>query len=272
MKFTIVTACLNAGRYLREALRSVAEQKGVEVEHLVCDGGSTDDTLAILREFPHAELISSSDRGMSDAINRGFDRATGDWVMWLNADDRLKPGALAAVAGSELEGADVVYGSFDFVDAGGRPLRRIRVPSWSRFVTVHHCCYVPSTATFLRRNTVIDAGFRLREDFHCVMDGEFQVRLADAGKAFRVLPLVLADFRLHEANTSMRYLERSRDPAKVLAVEYQHAESRTIRRVYGITLFENPYHNGLADGVLWFVARAWKALLKLGREAPREPR
>jgi hypothetical protein len=155
-----------------------------------------------------------------------------------------------------------VYGDWNFIDEGGRFLRHVRVPAWSSFVHVHHHCYIGSTAAFYRRSSVLEAGHRLREDFHFVMDGEFYARLHRAGKRFEHVPVTVADFRLHGANASQRHLGRTRDMEKILAAERQHVESRAIRRAYGITLFEDPYLNGLADGVLWLAARAWKGVKK----------
>jgi glycosyltransferase involved in cell wall biosynthesis len=271
MQFTVITPSLNYGRFLGDCLASVAAQHGVTLEHWVIDGGSTDDSAEVARAHPHACWLQEPDRGMSDAINKGFDRARGEWVMWLNADDRLKPGVLARLWPLlERTAADVVYGDWDFIDEAGGRLRRVRVPSWSRFVHVHHHCLVGSTAAFLRRSSVIDAGFRLREDFRFVMDGEFYARLDAAGNRLEHVPVCVADFRLHGANASQRHLGRSRDLEAILAAERQHVESRAIRRAYGVTLFEDPYLNGLADGILWLAAKGWKGLKKLAC-FPAEP-
>jgi glycosyltransferase involved in cell wall biosynthesis len=264
MDFTIITPNLNCGRYLGECLASVASQPRVTLEHLVMDGGSTDDSAQVAAKYPHSILTQEPDKGMSNAINKGFARAQGDWVMWLNADDRLKPGALAAVL-RRLRGsdADVVYGGYDFVDEAGEFQRHVQTPRWSRFVHIHHHCFIGSTAAFYRRATVLDAGHRLREDFRYVMDGEFYARLDTAGLSFERVPEVVADFRRHGGNASMRHLGKDRDMERILSAEKQHVESRAIRRAYGITLFQDPYLNGLVDGILWIVARGWKALLKL---------
>jgi glycosyltransferase involved in cell wall biosynthesis len=264
MHFTLITPNLNYGCFLGDCLESVAGQRGVTLEHLVIDGGSNDGSADVAARFPHVVWTQEPDKGMSDAINKGFDRAQGDWVIWLNADDRLKPGALAEVFHLlEKSAADVVYGDWDFVNGAGDFLRHVKAPLWSRFVHVHHHCYVGSTAAFYRRSSVIAGGHRLREDFRYVMDGEFYARLDAAGKKFGHVPVNVADFRLHGKNASQRHLGKTRDMETILAAERQHVESRAIRRAYGITLFEDPYLNGLIDGVLWIAARAWKAVLRL---------
>jgi len=264
MDFTIITPSLNYGRFLGDCLRSVADQKGVELEHLVIDGGSTDDSAEVAARFPHAMFHSGPDQGMSDAINKGFERARGNWVMWLNADDRLKPGALRNVLDC-LNGssADLVYGDWDLIDTNGTLIRHVKAPKWSRFVHVHHHCYIGSTAAFYRKSTVIDAGHRLSTEFRYVMDGEFYIRLSDAGFRFQKIPVTVADFRMHGQNLSQRHLDAGRDINLLLAAERQFCESRALRRAHGVTLFRDPYLNGLADGLLWIGAKAWKGLLRL---------
>ncbi|MEP2777041.1 MAG: glycosyltransferase family 2 protein [Luteolibacter sp.] len=264
MQFTIITPNLNYGRFLGDCLGSVAAQTGVTLEHLVIDGGSTDESEEVTKAFPHAEWSQQPDKGMSDAINKGLARAKGDWVMWLNADDRLKAGALAEVA-KFIAGhpeADVVYGSFDFVSESGEFLRRMKLFGWSPFVSVHHCCYVPSTACFMRRATALAEGCRLHPEFRYLMDGELYSRLHAMGKTFRYLPVTLADFRIHAENRSFSTDVGSRDMEEALKAERQHVESRVIRRVHGISLFADPYLNGLADGLLYLAARVWKLVLK----------
>jgi glycosyltransferase involved in cell wall biosynthesis len=263
MHFTIITPSLNYGRFLDDCLKSVAAQSGVSLEHLVIDGGSTDESSEVAVKYPHVTWIQESDEGMSDAINKGFARAKGEWVMWLNADDRLKPGSLEKMAAELMNSnADVVYGNWDFIDERVGFLRHVIAPRWSLFVHVHHHCYIGSTAAFYRRSTVIDAGHRLRKDFHYVMDGEFYARLHAAEKSFSHVNVTVADFRLHGANASQRHLGKTRDMETILAAEKQHVESRAIRRAYGVTLFQDPYLNGLIDGLMWIVAKAYKFLIK----------
>jgi glycosyltransferase involved in cell wall biosynthesis len=267
MDFTIVTASRNYGRYIGECLASVAAQEGVSFEHLVMDACSTDDTAAVVARHPHAELHQEPDRGMSDGINKGFRRARGEWVMWLNADDRLKPGALRAVkefAAAEPR-ADVIYGCWDYVDEAGRFLRRMTLLPFDFRILVQQGCYIGSTACFYRRATTIAEGHLLDEDFGYCMDGEYYARLAHLGKRFVYFPRVLAEFRLHGESISQRSLGK-RDMANVLRLQRQAAEPRAIRRVYGIRWFRDEALSGALDGVLYHlyrlkkgVRRAWHA-------------
>ncbi len=265
MDFTIITPSLNYGRFLGDTLESVAGQRGASFEHLLIDGGSADDSAEVAARYPHVVWSQEPDNGMSDAINKGFDRARGEWVIWLNADDRLKVGALAAMLPRlKASAADVVYGDWDFVNEAGSFLRHVTAPRWSRFVHIHHHCFIGSTAAFYRRATVLDEGQRLREDFRYTMDSEFYARLDAAGMRFEHVPLNLADFRMHGGNLSQRNLGKTRDMTRILAAERQYIESRAIRRAYGVTLFRDPYLNGLVDGLLWITAKGIKPILRIG--------
>lgn len=263
MDFTIVTASLNYGRFIGECLASVAAQEGVTLEHLVMDAGSTDGTAEVVGRFPHATFIQEPDAGMSDGINKGFRRARGRRVMWLNADDRLKPGALAAVkafAESEPD-ADVIYGGWDFVNEAGDFEKRMTVFPFRRRMLAHLGCYIGSTACFLRRETTTDAGHLLDADFRYVMDGEYYCRLAAAGKRFAYLPMVLADFRRHGGNLSLRHYG-AEDAGAWLRLTRQWAESQAIRRAYGWTFFRNEHLNAVVDAGLFFFFLGQKAALK----------
>ena len=128
MKISIITACYNSAATIRTAMESVLSQRGVDVEYLIIDGGSTDGTVAIVEEFSHKEhkghkgfdfkWVSEKDRGMYDAINKGIKMATGDVVGILNADDVLEsPDTLAHVVGAfnRVEHVDAVYADIRFV-------------------------------------------------------------------------------------------------------------------------------------------------------------
>lgn len=261
MDFTIVTASYNYGRYIGECLESVARQQGVILEHLVMDAGSKDDTAGVVARFPHASFFQEPDKGMSDGINKGFCRAQGKWVMWLNADDRLKPGALKAVKdfAEAHPQADVIYGGWDYIDADGNFQRRMTLFPFSYRMLVYAGCYIGSTACFYRRETTIGEGQLLNIDFHYCMDGEYYARLAGLGKRFVHMPRILADFRLHGESISQRNLGAEGIDG-VLRFQRQFAEPRAIRRVHGVLVSRNEAFNGIVDGVLNYLYRGLKLI------------
>jgi glycosyltransferase involved in cell wall biosynthesis len=262
--FTIITPSYNYGHFIEECLNSVVGQADVEVEHLIMDAGSTDDTIAIVSGFPHATFHQEPDKGMSDAINKGFLKAKGTWVMWLNADDRLRPGALLSVkqhAENHPE-ADVIYGCWNLMDADGNFIREMTVFPFIRGMISNHGCYIASTATFFRRSTTVDDGHILNIDFKSVMDGEYFCRLSALGKQFSYLPRFIADFRIHDQSISQRNIGRS-DIAGVLAYQRQLAESRTIHRIYGFRMFKDEMLNSITEGILYHIYRLLKGLLRL---------
>ena len=263
MDFSIVTASYNYGHYIGECLESVATQKGVTFEHLVMDAVSKDNTAEVTARFPHASFFREPDKGMSDGINKGFRKAQGKWVMWLNADDRLKPGALKAVkdfADQHTE-ADVIYGCWDFIDAQGKFLRRMTLFPFDRKILVQQGCYIGSTACFYRRETTIGEGQVLHIDFGYCMDGEYYARLAHLGKKFLYLPKPLADFRLHGESISQSSLGKN-DMKNVLRMQRQAAEPRAIRRIYGIKPFKDENLSLVVDGILYHLFRLKKGILK----------
>ena len=264
MDFTIVTASYNYGHYIGECLQSVAAQEGVTFEHLIMDAGSKDNTAEVVKEFPNAVFFQEPDKGMSDGINKGFRRAKGKWVMWLNADDRLKPGALAVVKDfiARHSTADVIYGNWDFINAEGKFLRRMTLFPFDREILIQQGCYIGSTACFFRRETTIAEGHLLDVDFNYCMDGEYYARLSGLGKQFRYLPEVIADFRLHGESISQRSIGKQ-DMKNVLRIQQQSAEPRAIRRIYGIKLFHDEALNNIVDGILYHAFRFKKGILKM---------
>lgn len=211
MFFSIVTPSFNQGCFLSDCLQSVATQRSedIQVEHIVVDACSTDDTKALLEVQSGISWTSEPDEGQTDAINKGFRRASGEWVMWLNADDYLFPGALEKVRTCTLQhpSAEVIYGDCRFVHADGRALRDKREGGFDLAMLVLYGCYIPSTATFFHRS-IIDRGLLLDPHYRNCMDLEYFIRLAESGVRFEHLPEILAAFRFHDSNVSFKFGQR----------------------------------------------------------------
>jgi len=206
---SVITPSRNSGAFLEDAILSVAQQEGVRAEHIVQDSLSSDNTLDILRRFPEVRWQWESDCGQSDAINRGFLRARGELVGWLNADDYYLPGGLKAIAQAAAEHpeADVFHGDCVFVDGKGGITRSKVEHDFDPGILFYFGCYIPSTATFFRRS-VIERGHLLDCDFRVCMDFEYFVRLAGAGFKFHYVPQFIAAFRWHKNNVSLQEVER----------------------------------------------------------------
>lgn len=194
---SVVTPTLNQGRFLGRALRSVAAQDFPALEHHVIDGGSSDQTLAVLRAAAHPRLswISESDRGLSQAVNKGIARSRGDIIAWIGAEDTVLPGAFAAVArflGAHPE-VDVVYGDAEQLDDDDGLLGPYPTEPFDA-ARLQSACFICQPAAFFRRRCVeryglLDGRLRICPDY------EYWLRLARAGARFAHLPVPLAGWR-----------------------------------------------------------------------------
>src|SRR6202012_3617872 len=127
-RITVVTPSYNQGAFLEQTIRSVLGQLYPNLEYFVFDGGSTDESVDIIKRYESqlAGWVSEKDRGQSNALNKGFARATGDILCWVNSDDFLLPGALHEAARRLGEGPDLIYGKcLSFSDTGKRALVNI---------------------------------------------------------------------------------------------------------------------------------------------------
>lgn len=219
MRFQVVMPCLNAERYIREAVTSVLAQEGpFDIELIVVDGASSDRTVleseqAAVGSRHRVLVLSAPDGGQSEAINRGVAGGDGDVVSWLNADDRLRPGALAAVvrAFRSAPEAVLVYGNVQEIDDQGRPLRALQEQSFRRADLVWGPCYIPQPSTFVKRDAWVAAG-GLDESLHYAMDLDLWLRLSLQGPFVHV-PELLSDFRLHADSKTVAHHVASRREA-----------------------------------------------------------
>jgi glycosyltransferase involved in cell wall biosynthesis len=224
-RISIVTPSYNQAKFLEETLRSVLSQRAHVHEYLVLDGGSTDGSVETIRKYQHLidYWTSERDGGQSDAIDRGFQRATGDYILWLNSDDVLLPGALAAVqeALARHPDWDVVTGNHVRIGADSRIVSAHRVPKESarsaRFGTTHVC----QPACYIRRSLYERVG-PVDKALHCVMDTDLWFRLFDAGARCGHVHRYLAAFRKHDdaKGVSPSWLKRYRDEQQQLAMRF----------------------------------------------------
>jgi glycosyltransferase involved in cell wall biosynthesis len=192
MSVSVVVPSYNSGAYLRAALESALAQDPHEV--IVQDGGSTDDSAAVVAALgdERVAFVSEPDAGQSDALNKAIARATGDWIVWLNADDLVYPGLLAEAS----DGADLVYGDFDYVDGDGRVVKTVKPhPELTVERLLTEGCYLFSGAALFRRSLFERFG-PISTALRYTMDYELYLRIAPHVRA-RYVPRTLGAFRVH---------------------------------------------------------------------------
>ena len=213
-RISIVTPSLNQGRFLRACLDSLVSQQYPDLELLVVDGGSADETREVIEAFADRLTwwVSEPDAGQSDAINKGVARATGEIVAWLNADDYLLPDALATVASaySHAREAPFLFGNGLRVDERGHTKSAFfanGTPPFSRDALRYGLNFVLQPATFIRRSAWCEAG-GLDTSLRWGMDTDLWIRLSALGSPVPVDALLAASREYEATKTSSGLFER----------------------------------------------------------------
>jgi glycosyltransferase involved in cell wall biosynthesis len=227
-KFSIVTPSFNQRAYIEDALLSVKEQAYLQMEHIVIDGGSTDGTVEVLRDYgsrsgwSHLRWVSEPDGGQSDALNKGFRMASGEIIGWLNSDDRYRSECFRTVADAFKNNStvDVIYGDYTWIDQHGTFIKVRREIEFNSFVLLYNrVLTVPSPSSFFRR-TIFEAGNFIDIQYNYSMDYEFFLRLAQKGYHFQHLSRVLADFRWQPDSKSSKSFGKQFEERDSIVVQY----------------------------------------------------
>lgn len=197
LKISIITPSYNQADFIEDNIRSVLNQNYPDFEHIIMDGGSTDNTVEILKKYPHLIWKSEKDRGQTHALNKALKLATGDIIGWLNSDDLYESGAFESVNifFKNNRNKYIVTGNLLFIDNKNKLFKHLKAVqlSYNGLLNKGEC--VQQMSTFFRKAVFDDVG-NFDENFNFSMDHEFWVR---ALKKYQhdTINVDLAKFRLH---------------------------------------------------------------------------
>ena len=216
-KITIVTPSYNQGKFLDETIESVLNQKYQNLEYFIVDGGSIDNSVNIIRKFEeHIDWwVSEPDKGQSYAIHKGFQRATGDYLTWLNSDDILLPGAIneVALAVNQNPGAQWISGDTVWIDEDSSVVRCSRLPDYSSFLAKMGRLFVGGPSTFFSR-TLYHSVEGLRTELHFNMDTDLWWQFHSHHVHYHHIPVYLMAFRVHAASKTSSILVNANSSSK----------------------------------------------------------
>ncbi len=202
---SIITPSFNQASYIETTMNSVLSQDYPRIEYIVVDGGSTDGTVDIVKKYESriAWWVSEKDKGQTDAINKGFARATGEILAWINSDDMYEPGAVSAAVKYLQEHPEVgmVYGDCNFINETGKVIGRFNAIQTSYRLIRQGYVHIPQQTMFFRADLWKQAG-PLDPSFYFAMDYDLWTRIS-ARSEIKYVPQTWANFRLHTSGKTI---------------------------------------------------------------------
>lgn len=202
-KISVVTISYNQGRFLEDSIESVLSQQYPNLEYIIIDGGSSDNSVDILKKYSDriAYWCSEADGGPASGLNKGFKLATGDIFAFLNADDLFLPHTLQRFAHlfQNKPGADVIFGDGYLTDSAGELRKPTYSDPWSLWRMAYGTCVIVQPATFFTRE-IFQRTKGFNEEHKAFWDAGLWVEMAQAGAKFQHVKEFLAVFRLHKSS------------------------------------------------------------------------
>lgn len=199
---TIVIPSFNQGQFLERTIVSVINQSSAISLELICmDGGSTDNTIEILKKYSRhfSFCVSEKDSGQSHAINKGFSIAKGQYVTWLNSDDLLLEGSLSSFKNAVSQNPEIklFFGNTAWIDVDDKILRLRKGEQYNKFFSKNGLFFAYGPSAFIHKSLISEFGY-LREDFHYMMDTELWHRYNNYNIKYYRINKYIWGLRLHE--------------------------------------------------------------------------
>jgi GT2 family glycosyltransferase len=258
-RISVVTPSYNQGEFLERTIQSVLDQNYSNLEYIIIDGGSTDNSVDIIKKHAShlAYWTSEPDRGAADAIAKGFAKATGSIMAYLNSDDIYMPGALEAAAERLTNSnADLVYGNAEWIDPAGARIAERRQTPFSGLGYLYGGFDLQQPTTFWKREMFDKAG-GIDPSFQFAFDTDLFFRFIQQGARFQHIRRLMAGFRIHPTSKSSTQLDRCAQELKRLREKHLRypigsAPARCVRTIARI------------QRTAWYIAQG-DALWLLGR-------
>ena len=243
-KFSIITVTYNAGKVLEDTIQSVVFQTYRNVEYIIVDGGSTDNTLDVVHKYQEriSKVISEPDKGLYDAMNKGIRMATGDYLCFLNAGDELHENEtlqkiVYTLKGKELP--DVIYGETAIVDEEGHFLhmRRLSTPEHLHWKSFKEGMLVCHQAFLTRRELALANPYDLRYLFSA--DFDWCIRIMKQSKNLHNTHLTLIDY-LNEGMTTQNHKASLKERFRIMTKHYGWISTILHHGWFVIRLFYKP--------------------------------
>lgn len=202
---SVVTPSYNQGHFLEKTLNSVFSQNYKNIEYFVIDGGSTDNTIDVLSRYKGSvRWISEKDSGYPEAVNKGFQKCNGKYLMWLPSDDMLfcKSSVAALVKTAEETGADIIYGDAFYIDQDDKFLGSYRTATYSP-AKLRDWSLICQPAALFRADVYQKVG-GLNQNFKCISDYDLWLRMSDAGAKFQRVGKPISCYRIHGESLTVK--------------------------------------------------------------------
>ena len=202
-KISIVTPNYNYGKFLEETIRSVLLQGYPNLEYIIIDGGSTDNSVEIIKKYEPwlAYWVSEPDEGQAHAINKGLQKTTGEIVAWLNSDDMYTKNSISKAAQFIIKSSnvDIVYGDCLYIDSKGKKLKKFKTAEFDQIKLF--LGLIPQPSTFFKRKLLKYS--YINESLNYTIDNDLWLKYNQKA-TFKYIPTILSYYRLHPSSKSIK--------------------------------------------------------------------